>query len=116
DAQVSTASSFMFSVFNLMNAIMGSGILGLAYAMANTGVVGFSILLLLVSSLAAFSIHLLLTLCDQTGVTSYEGLGERAFNKAGKVSGVIVQLLTSLLLPIVLVAFTILIQNIGGKE
>ncbi|GAA6079890.1 probable sodium-coupled neutral amino acid transporter 6 isoform X1, partial [Tachysurus ichikawai] len=100
DAQVSTASSFMFSVFNLMNAIMGSGILGLAYAMANTGVVGFSILLLLVSSLAAFSIHLLLTLCDQTGVTSYEGLGERAFNKAGKV----------------LVAFTILIQNIGGKE
>ncbi|XP_027023344.2 probable sodium-coupled neutral amino acid transporter 6 isoform X4 [Tachysurus fulvidraco] len=41
DAQVSTGSSFMFSVSNLMNAIMGSGILGLAYAMANTGVVGF---------------------------------------------------------------------------
>ncbi|XP_027023328.2 probable sodium-coupled neutral amino acid transporter 6 isoform X2 [Tachysurus fulvidraco] len=98
DAQVSTGSSFMFSVSNLMNAIMGSGILGLAYAMANTGVVGFSILLLLVSSLAAFSIHLLLTLCDQAGVTSYEGLGERAFNKAGKV----------------MVACTILIQNIGA--
>ncbi|XP_060727615.1 probable sodium-coupled neutral amino acid transporter 6 isoform X1 [Tachysurus vachellii] len=98
DAQVSTGSSFMFSVSNLMNAIMGSGILGLAYAMANTGVVGFSILLLLVSSLAAFSIHLLLSLCDQTGVTSYEGLGERAFNNAGKV----------------LVACTILIQNIGA--
>lgn len=29
------------SVFNLGNAIMGSGILGLAYAMANTGIVMF---------------------------------------------------------------------------
>ncbi|KAM9477845.1 putative sodium-coupled neutral amino acid transporter 6 isoform 2-T2 [Clarias gariepinus] len=98
NVQVSTGSSFTFSVFNLMNAIMGSGILGLAYAVACTGVLGFSILLLLVSSLAAYSIHLLLTLCDQTGLTSYEGLGERAFNKPGKV----------------LVACTILIQNMGA--
>lgn len=41
DVQVATGSSFTFSVFNLMNAIMGSGILGLAYAMASTGLVGF---------------------------------------------------------------------------
>jgi len=31
----------MSSAFNLMNAIMGSGILGLSYAMANTGIIGF---------------------------------------------------------------------------
>uniref|UniRef100_A0A4W5RGN5 Solute carrier family 38 member 6 n=1 Tax=Hucho hucho TaxID=62062 RepID=A0A4W5RGN5_9TELE len=64
-------ASFTSSVFNLMNAIMGSGILGLAYAMANTGIVGFCILLLLVSSLAAYSIHLLLKLCDQTGELAF---------------------------------------------
>lgn len=34
-------ASMASSVFNLMNAIMGSGILGLAYAMASTGIVGF---------------------------------------------------------------------------
>jgi len=34
-------ASFASSVFNLMNAIMGSGILGLAYVMANTGILGF---------------------------------------------------------------------------
>ncbi len=34
-------ASFASSVFNLMNAIMGSGTLGLAYAMASTGIVGF---------------------------------------------------------------------------
>uniref|UniRef100_A0A8C2ZJF3 Solute carrier family 38 member 6 n=1 Tax=Cyclopterus lumpus TaxID=8103 RepID=A0A8C2ZJF3_CYCLU len=62
-----TGASFASSVFNLMNAIMGSGILGLAYAMANTGILGFCILLVLVSILAAYSIHLLLKLCDQTG-------------------------------------------------
>lgn len=34
-------TSFGMSVFNLSNAIMGSGILGLAYAMSNTGIVLF---------------------------------------------------------------------------
>uniref|UniRef100_A0A3Q3WTZ2 Amino acid transporter transmembrane domain-containing protein n=1 Tax=Mola mola TaxID=94237 RepID=A0A3Q3WTZ2_MOLML len=78
-------SSLASSVFNLMNAIMGSGILGLAYAMASTGIVGFCILLSVVASLAAYSIHLLLKLCDQTGINSYEDLGAKALNKPGKV-------------------------------
>uniref|UniRef100_A0A8C8SPQ9 Amino acid transporter transmembrane domain-containing protein n=1 Tax=Pelusios castaneus TaxID=367368 RepID=A0A8C8SPQ9_9SAUR len=63
----SSGVSFGFSVFNLMNAIMGSGILGLSYAMANTGIIGFSILLLIVASLAAYSVFLLLSMCIQTG-------------------------------------------------
>lgn len=93
-------ASFISSVFNLMNAIMGSGILGLAYAMANTGVLGFCILLLLVSSLSAYSIHLLLKLCEQTGINSYEGLGEKALKKPGKV----------------LVGISIIMQNIGAMS
>ncbi|XP_074677029.1 solute carrier family 38 member 6 isoform X4 [Strix aluco] len=93
-------SSFGFSVFNLMNAIMGSGILGLSYAMANTGIMGFSILLLIVASLAAYSVFLLLSMCIQTAVTSYEDLGLFAFGSTGKV----------------LVATTIIIQNIGAMS
>lgn len=96
----SRGASFASSVFNLMNAIMGSGILGLAYAMANTGIVGFCLLLVLVSALAAYSVHLLLKLCDQTGINSYERLGERALRKPGKV----------------LVGCAILIQNIGAMS
>lgn len=96
----SPGASFGFSVFNLMNAIMGSGILGLSYAMANTGIIGFSILLLIVALLAAYSIHLLLCLCIHTAVTSYEDLGLLAFGSAGKI----------------LVASTILIQNIGAMS
>ncbi|XP_056283165.1 probable sodium-coupled neutral amino acid transporter 6 isoform X2 [Pseudoliparis swirei] len=93
-------ASFASSVFNLMNAIMGSGILGLAYVMANTGILGFCILLLLVSTLAAYSIHLLLKLCDQTGINSYEELGGRALQKPGKV----------------LVGISIIIQNMGAAR
>ncbi|XP_076778130.1 solute carrier family 38 member 6 isoform X3 [Arvicanthis niloticus] len=65
--QGSTGASFGLSVFNMMNAIMGSGILGLAYVMANTGILGFSVLLLLVALLASYSVHLLLAMCIHTG-------------------------------------------------
>ncbi|KAM4690767.1 solute carrier family 38 member 6 [Rhinophrynus dorsalis] len=98
--QTPAGASFGFSVFNLMNAIMGSGILGLSYAMASTGIIGFSILLLIVALLAAYSIHLLLRLCIQTAMTSYEDLGLCAFGSPGKV----------------IVASAILIQNIGAMS
>ncbi|XP_040189062.1 probable sodium-coupled neutral amino acid transporter 6 [Rana temporaria] len=98
--RTSSGASFGFSVFNLMNAIMGSGILGLSFAMASTGIIGFSILLLIVALLAAYSIHLLLRLCIQTAVTSYEDLGLVAFGTPGKI----------------LVACAILIQNIGAMS
>ncbi|XP_034849078.1 probable sodium-coupled neutral amino acid transporter 6 isoform X2 [Mirounga leonina] len=95
--QGSPGVSFGFSVFNMTNAIMGSGILGLAYVMAHTGILGFSFLLLIVALLASYSVHLLLSMCIQTAVTSYEDLGLFAFGLPGKVA----------------VAGTILIQNIG---
>uniref|UniRef100_A0A8C2NIJ7 Amino acid transporter transmembrane domain-containing protein n=1 Tax=Capra hircus TaxID=9925 RepID=A0A8C2NIJ7_CAPHI len=98
--QRSRGASFGFSVFNLMNAIMGSGILGLAYVMAHTGILGFSFLLLVVALLASYSVHLLLSLCIQTAVTSYEDLGLFAFGLPGKV----------------MVASTIIIQNIGAMS
>uniref|UniRef100_A0A8C7Y270 Solute carrier family 38 member 5a n=1 Tax=Oryzias sinensis TaxID=183150 RepID=A0A8C7Y270_9TELE len=53
-------TSFGMSIFNLSNAIMGSGILGLAFAMSNTGIVLFIILLVSIAILSAYSIHLLL--------------------------------------------------------
>uniref|UniRef100_A0A8C8IND3 Amino acid transporter transmembrane domain-containing protein n=1 Tax=Oncorhynchus tshawytscha TaxID=74940 RepID=A0A8C8IND3_ONCTS len=61
-------TSFGMSVFNLSNAIMGSGILGLSYAMANTGIVLFHIVIVL------------------TGSLIYEKLGERAFGWPGKMA------------------------------
>ncbi|XP_010891403.1 sodium-coupled neutral amino acid transporter 3 isoform X2 [Esox lucius] len=79
-------TSFGMSVFNLGNAIMGSGILGLAYAMANTGILLFLFLLTAVAALSSYSIHLLLKSSGIVGIRAYEQLGYRAFGTPGKMA------------------------------
>uniref|UniRef100_A0A8C2CMV7 Solute carrier family 38 member 4 n=1 Tax=Cyprinus carpio TaxID=7962 RepID=A0A8C2CMV7_CYPCA len=79
-------ASFGMSVFNLSNAIMGSGILGLSFAMANTGIILFVILLLGVAILSLYSVHLLLVTAKEGGSLIYEKLGERAFGWPGKMA------------------------------
>ncbi|XP_077369551.1 sodium-coupled neutral amino acid transporter 3-like [Festucalex cinctus] len=78
-------TSFGMSIFNLSNAIMGSGILGLAFAMSNTGILLFIILLVFIAILSAYSIHLLLRCAGVVGIRAYEQLGNRAFGPPGKI-------------------------------
>uniref|UniRef100_A0A8D1UZW4 Amino acid transporter transmembrane domain-containing protein n=1 Tax=Sus scrofa TaxID=9823 RepID=A0A8D1UZW4_PIG len=78
-------TSFGMSSFNLSNAIMGSGILGLSYAMANTGIILFIIMLLAVAILSLYSVHLLLKTSKEGGSLIYEKLGEKAFGWPGKI-------------------------------
>ncbi|KAM4712266.1 sodium-coupled neutral amino acid transporter 4 [Anableps anableps] len=93
-------ASFGMSVFNLSNAIMGSGILGLSYAMANTGIVLFTILLVAVAILSLYSVHLLLLTAKEGGSLIYETLGYKAFGWPGKMA-----------------AFgSIILQNIGAMS
>lgn len=79
-------TSFGMSVFNLSNAIVGSGILGLSYAMANTGIALFIILLTFVSIFSLYSVHLLLKTANEGGSLLYEQLGHKAFGLAGKLA------------------------------
>uniref|UniRef100_A0A8B9RLW6 Solute carrier family 38 member 3 n=1 Tax=Astyanax mexicanus TaxID=7994 RepID=A0A8B9RLW6_ASTMX len=85
DGSFEGKTSFGMSIFNLSNAIMGSGILGLAYAMSNTGIVLFLFLLTFIAVLSAYSIHLLLKSAGVVGIRAYEQLGYRAFGQPGKV-------------------------------
>uniref|UniRef100_F6XFM9 Probable sodium-coupled neutral amino acid transporter 6 n=1 Tax=Ciona intestinalis TaxID=7719 RepID=F6XFM9_CIOIN len=80
-----TTASMPLCIFNLMNAILGSGILGLANAVRNLGVALFSIMLVAVSGLAFNSIRLLVDMCDYTGNSSYEAIGKAAFGTGGKI-------------------------------
>ncbi|KAM8930519.1 sodium-coupled neutral amino acid transporter 3 [Pelodytes ibericus] len=93
-------TSFGMSIFNLSNAIMGSGILGLAYAMANTGVLLFIFLLTAVALLSSYSIHLLLKSSGIVGIRAYEQLGQKAFGTPGKMAA----------------AIAITLQNIGAMS
>uniref|UniRef100_A0A8C9W0Y3 Sodium-coupled neutral amino acid symporter 2 n=1 Tax=Scleropages formosus TaxID=113540 RepID=A0A8C9W0Y3_SCLFO len=79
-------ASFGMSVFNLGNAIMGSGILGLSYAMANTGIALFVILLVAVLLFSLYSVHLLLKTANEGGSSVYEQLGYKAFGLPGKLA------------------------------
>uniref|UniRef100_A0A6Q2YLW9 Amino acid transporter transmembrane domain-containing protein n=1 Tax=Esox lucius TaxID=8010 RepID=A0A6Q2YLW9_ESOLU len=84
-------TSFGMSVFNLSNAIMGSGILGLSYAMSNTGIILFIVLLTCIACLSSYSVHLLLKSAGVVGIRAYEQLGFRAFGHPGKIAaGVII--------------------------
>ncbi|XP_006865387.1 PREDICTED: sodium-coupled neutral amino acid transporter 2 [Chrysochloris asiatica] len=79
-------TSFGMSIFNLSNAIVGSGILGLSYAMANTGIALFIILLSFVSIFSLYSVHLLLKTANEGGSLLYEQLGQKAFGLVGKLA------------------------------
>ncbi|XP_063289214.1 sodium-coupled neutral amino acid transporter 5 [Pelobates fuscus] len=93
-------TSFGMSVFNLSNAIMGSGILGLAFAMASTGIILFVFLLISIAVLSCYSIHLLLKCSSVVGIRAYEQLGQRAFGSGGKI----------------LAALIITIHNVGAMS
>uniref|UniRef100_A0A8D0AJ85 Sodium-coupled neutral amino acid symporter 2 n=1 Tax=Sander lucioperca TaxID=283035 RepID=A0A8D0AJ85_SANLU len=93
-------ASFGMSVFNLGNAIMGSGILGLSYAMANTGIALFVILLMAVAIFSLYSVHLLLKTANEGGALVYEQLGYKAFGMPGKLAA----------------SISITMQNIGAMS
>ncbi|XP_057674205.1 sodium-coupled neutral amino acid transporter 3-like isoform X2 [Corythoichthys intestinalis] len=83
-------TSLGMSVFNLSNAIMGSGILGLSYAMSNTGIILFLVLLICIACLSSYSIHLLLRSAGFVGIRAYEHLGMRAFGHPGKILAAVI--------------------------
>ncbi|NXC18353.1 S38A1 protein, partial [Corythaeola cristata] len=85
DEYIPGTTSLGMSVFNLSNAIMGSGILGLAFALANTGILLFLLLLISVTLLSIYSIYLLLVCSKETGCMVYEKLGEQVFGTPGKM-------------------------------
>jgi len=80
--------NFFLSIFNLMNAILGSGILGLAYAVKSLGIVLYIAMLMVVAGLAFYAITLLLDMCELTGFKSYEEIAERAGGPRGKLVAV----------------------------
>uniref|UniRef100_A0A8C4Q3E1 Solute carrier family 38 member 2 n=1 Tax=Eptatretus burgeri TaxID=7764 RepID=A0A8C4Q3E1_EPTBU len=93
-------TSFGLSVFNFSNAIMGSGILGLAFGMASTGLALFTILLSAVTIMSIFSVYLLLETAEYAQTKSYEQMGYIAYRWFGKV----------------MASLSVMLQNIGAMS
>ncbi|XP_044535037.1 sodium-coupled neutral amino acid transporter 1-like, partial [Gracilinanus agilis] len=91
-------TSFGTCVFNLINSTMGSGILGLSFALANTGILLYLILLILMGLMTTYSIYLMLLSGVRTGLMNYEEVGEKLLGLRGKY----------------FVFVTIFLHNLGG--
>eukprot|EP00756_Hemistasia_phaeocysticola_P025388 Hpha_TRINITY_DN16002_c2_g9::TRINITY_DN16002_c2_g9_i1::g.122088::m.122088/K14993/SLC38A6, SNAT6; solute carrier family 38 (sodium-coupled neutral amino acid transporter), member 6 len=90
--------AFVTSVFNLLNAILGSGVLGLPYIVAKSGPGLFVILIVIMACLVDFSLQLLLAAALTTNCRNYPLLGKRALGDWGQA----------------FVCFIIMLQNTGG--
>lgn len=90
--------SFLTSVFNLLNAILGSGVLGLPYIVAKSGPGLFLVLIVIMAVLVDFSLQLLLAAALTTNCRNYPLLGKLAFGDWGQM----------------LVCLCIMLQNTGG--
>lgn len=67
----SQLSGFWASVFNVMNAAIGSGIIGLPFAAAKTGYGLYVVALLAVAAMAYYSISLLVEIGEHFQANSY---------------------------------------------
>ena len=92
-------AAFVFSVLNIMNAIMGSGILALPAVLANNGIALFAILMFAIMGIVDFSLQLLVAAAAAVEQRSYEALGLAAFGYKGKLT----------------VAISIMVQNTGAN-
>ena len=88
-------ASLVIATLNVMNAIMGSGILALPSVMAENGLVLYIGLQLGIMVIVDFSLHLLVRSALARNAFSYEKLGIEAFGSRGRV----------------LVCLTIVVQN-----
>lgn len=78
-----TKSSLMGTTANLINAIVGSGIVGIPYAVKMSGFGAGVFLILLVGLLTEKSLRLLISTAKHVHVPSYETVAESAFGLLG---------------------------------
>jgi hypothetical protein len=78
-------SSVVGTYANLVNVIVGAGIVGIPYAMKETGLVAGLVLLIFVSILTDKTLRLLIETGKHCNVSSYEMLMEASFGRKGFV-------------------------------
>ncbi|KAJ2808332.1 hypothetical protein H4R20_000915 [Coemansia guatemalensis] len=78
-----SGASMISSFFNLTNAIIGAGLIGLPYATRQAGIIIGPILVVLVAFLVDWTLRVLALNSKLSGQQSYQGLVEYCFGRAG---------------------------------
>ncbi|KAJ9467804.1 Vacuolar amino acid transporter 2 [Diplonema papillatum] len=90
DASVPRGASTASALFNMINAILGAGIVGLAYAWAQSGFVLGWVLFVFVTIVTCYTMELVITIADtlcrkgDIDVVSYDELVERVLGVKGR--------------------------------
>ncbi|KAK9884207.1 hypothetical protein WA026_005158 [Henosepilachna vigintioctopunctata] len=79
----STRSSLPLACFNFINSIIGSGVIGIPYALHRAGFGFGMVLLILVAYITDYSIILMIKCGHISGKFSYQGIMEAAFGRPG---------------------------------
>ncbi|KAJ2505701.1 hypothetical protein GGI11_006911 [Coemansia sp. RSA 2049] len=84
-------ASMLSSLFNLTNAIIGAGVIGLPYAMRNAGLLAGVILIAGVALLVDWTLRMLALNAKLSGRQTYQGLVEHCFGRWGLLSSSLFQ-------------------------
>ena len=76
--------NFLASVFNLMNSMIGAGVLALPYVLSRSGTFPFFVTSTVVGVLTCYSSTLLLDAAKQVNVNTLELLSQEAYGKTGR--------------------------------
>ena len=93
------------TIMNLLNSMLGAGILSIPNTFVNTGFIPSVILLVIMSILSLLATDILITLASQTNT---KGLGEVTFHILGKWGTLILTILNLIFLITALVAYLVL--------
>ncbi|EFA05275.1 Putative sodium-coupled neutral amino acid transporter 11-like Protein [Tribolium castaneum] len=85
DDDGSNKSSLPWASFNFINSIIGSGVIGIPYALHEAGFFFGLVLLVLVAYITDYSLILMVRSGHISGKFSYQGIMEAAFGKPGYV-------------------------------
>jgi sodium-coupled neutral amino acid transporter 11 len=86
-------ASKLSTSFNYINSILGSGIIGMPYALRNAGIGLGMILFIIVSLLSNYTLRLMIRNGELAGSSSYQGVMTTCFGRTGFVITSIMQFL-----------------------
>ncbi|KAJ2782044.1 hypothetical protein H4R18_002506 [Coemansia javaensis] len=84
-------ASMAASLFNLMNAIVGAGVIGLPYAMRRAGVVVGALVVVGVALVVDWTLRVLAIGSKLSGQRTYQGMVEHCFGQAGLLASSLFQ-------------------------
>ncbi|KAL1451643.1 hypothetical protein WDU94_006001 [Cyamophila willieti] len=93
DGPKNDRTGFYFASFNYVNSILGSGVIGIPYALNKAGFGLGLMLLLLVAIVTDYSLILMVRAAHLSGTYSYQGIVEAAFGYPGYVALSLMQFL-----------------------